>query len=88
MRACPFCDSMRLQVVEKMQGKGTTRRFAAYVRCRKCGARGPLTYGLEYDVRNERPSMGASQLQREAAVKAWDAEKGDESDFKLEEDRL
>lgn len=76
MRACPFCKSgpSRLRVVEKWSGRNTYyARRVAYVRCLECNARGPVAKGLAYDIRNERPSMGAKQLLRDRAIELWDA---------------
>jgi hypothetical protein len=76
MRECPFCKAgpARLRVVEKWSGHNTYyARRVAYVRCLECNARGPTAKGLEYDIRNERPSMGAKQLLRDRAIGLWDA---------------
>lgn len=89
MRSCPFCraNATRLRIVDKWAaGDGANKRRVAYVRCLECNARGPMARGLVYDVRNERPSMGASQLLREHAIMLWNCEgfTPPPDDFKLE----
>ena len=73
-KPCPFCkaNATRLRIVDKWAaGDGANKRRVAYVRCLECNARGPTARGLAYDVRNERPSMGARQLLHEAAAVLW-----------------
>ena len=89
MRSCPFCKAnpTRLRIVDKWAADdGANKRRVAYVRCLDCNARGPLARGLAYDVRNERPSMGARQLLREHAAMLWDGDgfTPPTDDFKLE----
>lgn len=87
MRACPFCNAnpTRLCVIDKWLGKGVYRNRVAYVRCLDCNARGPISRGLMYDIRNDRPSMGAAQLLREHAIELWDgATPEPQGEFKLE----
>lgn len=87
MRACPFCKASptRLRVTEKWSGHNTYyARRVAYVRCLDCNARGPVAKGLEYDIRNERPSMGSKQLLRERAIELWNGETDQQGEFKLE----
>ena len=87
MRACPFCKAgaSRLRVTDKWAGVGMNQRRVAYVRCLDCNARGPTAKGLIYDVRNERPSMGATQLLHEHAISLWNCETPEQTgEFKLE----
>lgn len=88
MRACPFCNAgpSRLRIIDKWgSDKGPYRRRVAYVMCLGCSARGPIAHGLEYDIRNERPSMGSKQLLREHAVELWDGAKPEQpGEFRLE----
>lgn len=88
MRACPFCNASptRLRIVEKWVCRNMYfGRRGAYVRCLECDARGPVAKGLGYDIRNERPSMGALQLLRDRAVELWDGAKPEQTgEFKLE----
>ena len=88
MRACPFCNASptRLRIVDKWARRNICySRRIAYVRCLECNARGPIAKGLEYDIRNERPSMGALQLIRDRAVELWDGAKPEQpGEFRLE----
>ena len=83
MRDCPFCgaNATRQRIIEKYAtGRDQYRRRVAYVTCLSCFARGPIARGLEYDIRNERPSMGAAQLLREHAMQLWDGDRPEESE--------
>ena len=69
---CPFCGSEAYECVTKWMGDGQYRRAAAYYRCRKCYARGPvISSEREYDVRNERPSVPAHMGLQMRAFSAW-----------------
>lgn len=49
---CPFCGSDRVQVVDKTvrSGPGHDRHVRAYVRCRVCNSRGPLSHSRDRAV--------------------------------------
>jgi hypothetical protein len=69
---CPFCGSEAYECVTRWMGDGQYRRAAAYYRCRKCYARGPvISSEREYDVRNERPSVPAYMGLQMRAFSAW-----------------
>lgn len=74
MRDCPFCGAYpsRLRTVHKQMGRAPYVKAAAYVRCNRCGARGPLVRGEEFDVRNTEPTPSAWRLLDKAAEAAWD----------------
>ncbi len=87
MRLCPFCRSGNLKVQHKQmrndRGWETRYRAAAYVRCKTCNARGPLVVGEMF-----RPGAGPSREEKEElaklAMRRWDAEMEDMTDFGLE----
>ena len=92
IRNCPFCGAApgRLQINSKMARTATgDRRLTHYVRCNKCGARGPIAKGQLYDVRNTEPAMTAKKELAEDAIRRWNADRADDYEiatFKLEGD--
>ena len=74
MNPCRFCgETSRLGAVTKiMKTGGYYGRVAAYTRCKRCNARGPLVHIDEkIDIRNERLSKDGKAHLIELAVKAW-----------------
>ena len=75
MNPCRFCgETSRLGAVTKiMKTGGYYGQVAAYARCKRCNARGPLVKlnSEVIDIRNERLSERGKAHLIELAVEAW-----------------
>lgn len=72
---CPFCGASNVFTAHRWLGSGMCRRAVAYVRCLKCGARGPMAKSEHlFDVRNERPSAQTAQDLAYRAMRMWRGE--------------
>ena len=75
MKPCRFCgETSRLGVVTKVMRTGVYYvKVAAYARCKRCNARGPLVKlnSEVIDIRNECLSKDGKAHLIELAVEAW-----------------